>query len=410
MGTRPFLSQLQAVTAQVFDEKLHSTDGRPELIRIIQDEITASQGSIPFSRFMELALYHPRFGYYLSSERRPGRGGDFITSPEISPYFGHTLARQMAECWDRLGQPSAWSIREYGAGIGGLAYDLMAGLDQESPRAFDALTYRLAELNPAMRAEATQSMRQAGLGGKVVAEEPTSGSEPIAGVVLANEVADAFPAVRLMRRDGTWLEAYVATDAGHFSWHYRRPSAVADMVLRNLEADDVSLPDGSVLDAIPAASSWFAAAVSQLDRGYAMVIDYGYPARELYRDHRMAGTIRGYQGHTVTDDPLIRVGLQDLTAHVDFTALQRAGEAAGMRPEGLTTQGAMLSSLDLGDVLLRLQEDPDVSMQEYMATQAVVLRLIDPGGLGRFGVLIMSKGIAENDVPLRAFRDAPPRF
>ncbi len=398
------------VIAFVVDNSTASNKGNPALIRIIEQEIDAQGGSISYSRFMELALYHPRYGYYMSPDRRPGRGGDFITSPEASPLFGHALARQMVEFWERLGRPAEWTIREYGAGIGGLAYDILAGLDLESPVAFDALTYRLAELNPAMREEAMESMQEAGLAKKVFAEAPGEDLPAIEGVVLANEVADAFPAMRILRDAAGWHEAHVAIGADGFEWVDRPLSAVGDAVLRELAAEDVDLPEGAVVDAIPAASDWFAEVVSKLHRGYAMVVDYGYPARELYCDHRLGGTIRGYQGHTVTDDPLIRVGEQDLTAHVDFTALQRAGERQGMHLEGFTTQGAMLSSLDLGRALTDLQADPETTMQEYLATQAVILRLIDPGGLGRFGVLVMRKGFDAALTPLRMFRDAPPSF
>lgn len=144
-------------------------------------------------------------------------------------------------------------------------------------------------------------------------------------------------------------------------------------------------------------------------RGYVMVIDYGYPAPTLYSGHRLQGTVRGYYEHTVTDDPLIRAGQQDLTAHVDFTALQRAAESVGVTVAGLTTQGAMLASLGLGQRLLALQHEPDVAYTEYASAQAVVLRLIDPGGLGRFGVLIAARD-ASVDPPLLAFATPPPAF
>jgi SAM-dependent MidA family methyltransferase len=388
--------------------------GNAALIARISREIAASGDVIPFARFMELALYHPDLGYYMSRARRPGRGGDFITAPEASPHFGHTLARQFAEFWERLGKPGQWAIREYGSGIGGLAYDIMAGLDSASPAAFDALTYHLVEINPSMREEARWAMSEAGLAEKIVLEDPNSDLPPIEGAFFGNEVADAFPVHRLIRTErresaGGWREVGVTGDASGFAWKEMAVSEGARHGLDALTASGIDVPAGSVVDIIPAASAWFAGAAAALTRGYAMVIDYGYPEDVLYRSHRLEGTVRGYYGHTVTDDPFVRVGEQDLTAHVDFTALQRAGELAGMRMEGFTTQGALLSSLDLGDAILRLQQDPTTTTEEYLATQAVVLRLIDPGGLGRFGVLIMSAGM-DDDRPLRSFRDLPPSF
>ncbi len=390
-------------------ETAHSTAGRPELVDLMKDEIISNHGSISFARFMELALYHPEHGYYMSDDRKPGRGGDFITSPEASPLFGHALARQMAEFWDRLGRPSEWSIREHGAGIGGLAYDIMTGLHAETLPAFEALTYRLAEINPAMREEARRSMTEVGLAGKERFEDPADALEPIEGVVLANEVADALPVHRLRRTDDGWQEMMVTTGPEGFEWVAGELSQAARSAVGELTSAGIEPPAGSLVDVSPAASEWFREATVHLERGFALIIDYGYQAEELYSSHRLDGTIRGYFEHTVTDNPLIRVGEQDLTAHVDFSALQRAGEQAGLRFEGFTTQGAFLSSLDFGDALMRLQADPGTSMEEYLATQAVVLRLIDPGGLGRFGVLIMSRGV-ESAEPLRGFRDAPPRF
>lgn len=385
------------------------TGNNSQLVAVILAEIADRGGTIPFARFMELALYHPALGYYMAKTRRPGRGGDFITSPEATPLFGHALARQFAEFWERLGQPAQWSIREFGAGVGGLSYDIMAGLDVESPAAFEALTYHLAEINPAMRAEAGSSMTKAGLRRKIVVEDPSLSLPKISGAILGNEVADAFPVHRLVRSKADWMESMVAWSDDGFTWLPGSLTEDARVALADLEREGIEFPPGSIVDISPAAGRWFAGALSTLSRGYAMIIDYGYPARELFRSHRLQGTLRGYQGHTVTDDPLVRVGEQDLTAHVDFTALQRAGASVGFQMEGFTTQGALLSSLDLGDALLRLQSDPDATTEEYLATQAVVMRLIDPGGLGRFGVMIMSRGVA-GDHRLRGFRDAPPSF
>jgi SAM-dependent MidA family methyltransferase len=167
--------------------------------------------------------------------------------------------------------------------------------------------------------------------------------------------------------------------------------------------------EGGIYDVSPAAAIWFGEACRGLERGYTILIDYGYQAGELYRDHRLTGSLRGYYGHTVTDDPFNHIGDQDLTIHVDFSALQRAGESAGLQLAGLTTQGAMLASLGLGDLLMDMQREPGTRMDEYLATQAVVLRLIDPGGLGRFRVQVMAKG-APVSPRLRLFNVEPPAF
>ena len=381
------------------------------LTRVLRAEIAVAGGRIPFARFMELALYHPEYGYYLAPARRPGRGGDFITSPEASAYFGLTVARQVAECWGRLGRPARLDVREYGAGIGVLAYDLLAGLSEEDRALFAGVRYRMVEPNPHRREEALASMEEAGLGGAVVAEEPDGrgGLEPITGVVVANEVADALPVHRLVGRADGFGERWVVAEGAGFAWQDGPLSPCGERAANELRRSGIVPESGSVYDASPAAADWFEAACRSIDRGYAIVIDYGYPAAELYRDHRLDGTLRSYAGHTVTDEVLADPGERDLTAHVDLTALERAGVRAGMTPAGLTTQGAFLASLGLGDRLVALQRDPDTAIADYLSAQAVVLRLIDPGGLGRFRVLLMAKGVPV-DPPLLGLREKPPSF
>jgi SAM-dependent MidA family methyltransferase len=370
------------------------------LVEVIRKEIGAKGGKITFARFMELALYHPVHGYYLAEERRPGRGGDFLTAPEATPFFGLTIARQIAECWERLERPKRFVVREYGAGVGGLAYDIIAGLSTEARDVLHALEYRLVELNQHRLAQALSAMDEVGLGHLVVAEDPDAELEPITGVVLANEVADAFPVHRLIVREGELRERFVTWDRGWFAETAGEPTAEAVEAFDALLGEGVRLGEGDAADVSPAAAKWFAEISRGLAHGYAIVIDYGYAAKELYQSHRLEGTMRGYYGHTVTDDPFVRVGEQDLTAHVDFTALQRAGESAGMTRAGLTTQGAFLASLGLGDLLVQLQQDVTTSVADYLAAQAAVYRLIDPGGLGRFGVLLMARD-APVEPPLR---------
>lgn len=391
------------------DSSSPAESSNPALVAIIGEEIAASGGRISFARFMELVLYHPVHGYYLAAARRPGRSGDFLTAPEATPYFGITLARQIAECWERLGRPDRFDVREYGAGIGGLAYDVIAGLSTEAPEAAAALRYRLVEINPHRTAQALAAMEEVGLGHLIVAEEPGDDLEPIVGVALANEVADALPAHRLVMRAEGVRERYVVWRDGWFAEEEGESGEAALSAYEALRAEGVTLAEGDAFDISPAAGEWFADVGRSIERGYAIVVDYGYPAVELYRAHRLQGTVRGYFAHTVTDDPFLRVGEQDLTAHVDFTALQRAGESVGMSLVGFTTQGALLASLGMGDFLLDLQKDPTTTMPDYLGAQAAILRLIDPGGLGRFGVLLMAKN-ASVEPPLRGLRERPPAF
>lgn len=359
---------------------------------------------------MELALYHPEHGYYLTAERRPGRGGDFLTAPEASAYFGLTLSRQIAEFWERLDRPDRFEIREYGAGVGALAYDIIAGLSETAPDLMPALHYRLVEPNRYRLDQALTAMNEVGLSDLVIGERipPGADPEPIVGVVLANEVADALPVHRLVARNGALVERYVVWDDG-LAEEEGPLSPEAAGYPAYFASEGIALVEGAAYDVSPAAADWFASAARGLERGYAMVIDYGYPAAELYQRHRLEGTVRGYFAHTATDDPFRRVGRQDLTAHVDFTALQRAGEREGMVFAGFTTQAALLASLGLGERLVALQSDPDAGLADYLSAQAVVLRLIDPGGLGRFSVLMMAKG-APVQPPLLGLAARAPSF
>jgi SAM-dependent MidA family methyltransferase len=387
--------------------------GNPHLVSVIRAEIEAAGGRISFARFMELALYHPVWGYYRSPARRPGRPGDFLTAPEAHPYFGITLARQIAECWERLDRPDSFVVREYGSGIGALAWDIIAGLSEEAPQCRAALQYRLVETNPHRLAESLAGFAEGGLGDVVQGEEirPDSDPAPITGVVIANEVADALPVHRLIWRDGRLREGWVvwsgdgfAEDLGELS-----PESATVDPEQILRVNGITLDEGDRIEISPAAAAWFASAARGLRRGYTIVIDYGYPAAELYRAHRLAGTVRAHRGHTVSDHPFAHVGEQDLTAHVDFSALRRAGEGVGLTFAGQTNQGAFLASLEMGDLLVALGNDPRTALPEYLSAQAAILRLIDPGGMGRFGVLIMARD-APALPPLKGFTVQPLPF
>ncbi len=370
------------------------------LTAIIHDEI-GQAGPITFARYMELALYHPEHGYYLALDRRPGRAGDFLTAPELHPFFGLTIGRWLADRWDALGRPDPFTVLEYGSGIGGLAYDAMAGMLDAQPGIESALRYRLNEVNPHRQRQALDAMAEVGLSHLAAADD----GEPVTGVVLANEVADAFPAHRL-RWTGTVLEEI------HVGWDAARgfvdvPGSLSPGLaaldpegsLLRAGVDLATLPVDARLEIAPAAAGWMREVAARLSQGYALVIDYGYPAPELYSGHRLEGLLRVYEGHTVTDNPYRAPGEQDLTAHVDFTSLIDAGLGAGLELVGLTTQADFLAGAGLGDLLVEMQGDPDVTVESYYRAQSAVFRLIDPGGLGHFRVL----GLAR-DAPV----DPPP--
>ncbi len=236
--------------------------GNPDLVAAIRAEIDAAGGRIPFARFMELALYHPAWGYYLSPERRPGRPGDFLTAPETHPFFGITLARQVAECWERLGRPDPFVVREYGSGIGALAWDVIGGLSTEAPECRAALQYRLIETNPHRLKQSLAALAEGGLDDVVRGEHVSPGSdpEPITGVILANEVADAFGVHRLIWRNGTLREGWVIWSGNEFTEEEGdlSPEAAAADPEAMLREHGIALAEGDRIEISPAATAWFA--------------------------------------------------------------------------------------------------------------------------------------------------------
>ena len=378
--------------------------GNAQVIAAIREEILAS-GPIPFARFMNIALYNPGHGYYMSSTRRPGRGGDFLTAPELHPFFGLTIAHQLAECWHRLDRPNPFTILEFGSGVGGLAYDVIAGLLDAEPGLRSSLRYRLNEPNPHRLAQAVAAMDEVGLGDIVTADVDT---EPFVGVILANEVADAMPVHRLRWTGAAFEELWVgwAEQSGFLDViGSLSPEMVTFDPLAYLERAGVEIatwPVDARIEVSPPAAAWAGQLARRLERGYAFVIDYGYPAPELYAGHRLGGLLRVYREHEVTDSPYDAVGEQDLTAHVDFSLLSEAAAMTGMAEIGLAAQSDFLANAMLGQLLVNLQQDPTTAVDEYYRAQAAVFRLIDPGGMGRFRVLGLAKGVSL-EPPLQGF-------
>lgn len=351
-------------------------------------------GPITFASFMETALYHPNFGYYRQPERKPGRAGDFITSPELHPFFGNTLARQVAETWDALDQPQHLIVREHGASSGGLAYDILVALSEKAPDVLDAVDYRLVDVNSHRLEEAITAMAEVGFADHVSIEHPER-LAPEPGLVLANEVADALPVHRFVMRGGDIREVLVDIDAdGAFIDAEATPdTGLLNAITSHFHKHGIVLPEGARFEFSPAVAAWGTSIADSLTQGIALVIDYGYEARKLYSGHLLEGTLRGYSQHTATDNPYLRVGEQDLTAHVDFSWLRDSALAAGMQALGFTSQSEYLTRLGLGNWLIELQGQPDAQVDEYYLAQNATMRLIDPVGLGRFGVLGLAKGL-----------------
>lgn len=352
-----------------------------DLVRRIRDEIERD-GPITFARFMDLALYDPDGGYYRSSDARPGRGGDFLTAPETHPLFGATLARVFDEIWQRLDRPSRFVIREHGAGEGALAASLLAGLRASGSGLAETVRYQPVEVDPRRVEVFTDRLGAEGFGAAV---EPSDGA-PVTGVVLANEVLDALPVHRVVQRGVELLEVRVGVRNDRFVDVETAPST-PELFVR-LAAEGITLADGQQAEICLALDGWVVQAAAELARGVLLLIDYGYPAAELYDPvRRRDGTLRAYVRHRVHDDPYVHVGRQDLTAHVDVDAVQRAATEAGLIHLGTTTQAEFLVGLGMDQRLREIQSDPATTMEGYLAVRSAVMRLLDPAAMGRFRVL-----------------------
>jgi SAM-dependent MidA family methyltransferase len=371
------------------DEAAHSA----RVAHHLHGRLQAAGGWLPFSRFMDAALYAPGLGYYVAGATRFGPGGDFITAPELSPLFARCLARQLAEILQRLG---GGDLVEYGAGSGRLAADLLATLADlgAAPR-----RYRIVEVSAALRAAQRATLEAAGTAGNVewLEAPPAPGWQ---GIVLANEVLDALPVERFRVTGGACSAlGVVATDQG-FDWEARPADpALAALVVAIAAALPEPWPDGFVSELRPMLPAWITTVTAALERGALLAIDYGLPRRQYYHASRDGGTLCGFFRHHRVEDVLARPGLQDLTAWVDFSAVAAAAGPAGFEVAGFATQAHFLAALGIDQELTRAFAAATPREQHALAQGVATLML--PGEMGeRFKVIALGRGLHE---PLTGF-------
>lgn len=336
---------------------------------------------MPFARFMELALYDPAGGYYRADAARPGRGGDFLTAPELHPIFGELLARAVAQAWERLGRPEPFVVVEHGAGEGALAVSLMGALPA-------SIRYRPVDVDERRLDRLREGLATAGLVDRL---DGASTAAPFDGVVLANEVLDALPVHRVRRAGGELRELAVGVGPDEaFIEVEIAPSTPA--LAGRLATEGIDLADGQTAEICLVLHDWIASASAPLQRGLFILIDYGASATELYDPiRRRDGTLRAYVRHQVHSDPYRFVGHQDLTAHVDVTAVERAALAAGLTTIGITTQAEALMGLGIEGRLREIQADPATTFEDYTLLRSALMRLLDPAAMGRFRVMVFGR-------------------
>jgi SAM-dependent MidA family methyltransferase len=350
---------------------------------LIADEITAAGGWLPFDRYMQLALYAPGLGYYTAGTHKLGdaaTGGDFVTAPEISPLFGQALAAQVAQ----ILMQTRPCILEFGAGSGLLARDLLAALAQ---RGVNPSQYAIVEVSADLRER--QRARLAAYPQVTWLDAPPQGFE---GVVIANEVLDVMP-VRLFLRTGDVVgERGVVLRDGALGFADRPADDSLIGAVAGIEADVGALPAGYGSEVSPVVEAWSAQLGGWLSRGVALLIDYGFPRREYYHPQRLMGTLMCHFRHHAHAEPLWLPGLNDITAHVDFTAVAAAAHGAGLDVLGYTTQAHFLINCGLLD-LVQQDHTPQRAGQAQ--------RLVSEAEMGElFKVLAVGRGI---DGPLLGF-------
>jgi len=356
-------------------------------------EFVASQGGvIGFDAYMRLALYSPGLGYYSAGAAKLGGGGDFVTAPEVSSLFSRCLARQAAE----ILQVTGGDILELGAGLGTMAADVLLEL-----AALDCLParYRILEVSAdlADRQRARISTLPAALAERVEWLDRWP-EQVMCGVVLANEVLDAMPVERFVLRGppGEQLVRALGVTAIGEGFQWRETAASPELeqaVTTLLDTLPAPLPDGYVSEVCLAFQPWIASLAAQLEQGVALLIDYGLPRAHLYHPERSAGTLRCHFRHRAHEDPFVNVGLQDITAWVDFTRVAEAADSASLEVLGFATQAAFLIGAGMETLLtteMQLAAD-DIRRQAGLAGEA--RRLLLPGEMGEvFKVIALGRG------------------
>ncbi|PHJ67915.1 hypothetical protein VF14_01340 [Nostoc linckia z18] len=414
-------------------------DSNPALCTAIAHHITTSpQQRITFAEFMDMALYHPEHGYYSSDAVKIGfQGGDFFTSPNLSADFGELLAEQFLQMWEILGRPVTFSLVEMGAGQGLLALHILKYYQVQYPDFFTAIEYVIIEKSPTLRQQQQKRLQDLPVRWCNLEDIP---SNAIVGCFFSNELVDAFPVHQFTLENGELREIYVTTqkdeedaESGRrgdavkeFSTSPRpdfpassvpaspRPYVPASSFIEvtgkpstpqlaeyfNLVEIDLTsgaYPDGYRSEINLAALSWLSIVADRLQRGYVLTIDYGYPATRYYNPRRWQGTLQCYYQHRYHDNPYINVGQQDITAHVDFTALSRWGDRCGLENVGFIQQGLFLMALGLGERIAAIsyQKQP---LSQLLQRREALHQLLDPTGLGGFGVLIQGKNLGKTEI------------
>ena len=348
------------------------------------------RGPIPFSRYMDLCLYDPELGYYSRNAEQFGKAGDFYTSSDVHAVFGRLLAHQFEEMWRAMDSPERIEILELGPGRGLFAQDVLDWSEKKFPEFFEALHFSFLESSPVLRQRLQQTLSRQIAAGKASAAGAGFGLEETPVIIFANEFFDAFP-VEVLGQEGKLL---IDEREGHFieTW-----APASGEELEFLDRYSVQPEGGERIEVPLAAQNYMSKLAAALHYGFMVVIDYGYTRPELLAG-RHRGTVMAYRQHSVSANPYEAPGGQDITAHVNFTALAAATELQGMYVHPLITQSQFL--LGIGEANQFADAFEDCRLPQERAKVALQLKhLVTPAGMGEsFHVLVGSKGVASEKV------------
>lgn len=395
---------------------LDEQDSNPTLGNVIAQQIAeSSQQRLTFAEYMDLALYHPQHGYYATNAAVIGASGDFFTSPHLGADFGELLAEQFVQMWEVMQRPTPFTLVEMGAGQGLLAVDILRYVQRQHPEFLRSLEYIIVERAAALITEQQRQLKaledlDIPLRWQSLEEIPQNS---VTGCFFSNELIDAFPVHQVTLVSDQLQEIYVTVTKGEGDTV--QFDEISDVLstsrlteyfeLGGIKLDSEVYPDHYRSEVNLVALDWMHTVADRLQRGYVLTIDYGYTSERYYSPTRAQGTLQCYYQHTHHSNPYIHVGRQDITAHVDFTALTRQGEAYGLSTIGLTQQSLFLMALGLGDRMVALSQSTASSaqaIQTLLQQRNALHLLINPMGLGNFGVLVQAKGLTSSDVhPLK---------
>jgi SAM-dependent MidA family methyltransferase len=376
------------------------------LLHYIRNEIMGSrEGAIPFVRFMELALYHPQYGYYTSDRTKVGKEGDFYTSATVHPVFAETLADTMIDMWQQSGMAEPVLV-EVGGGTGYLMKHIVERIRHAAPSLYERIRLLMIESSPYHR----DLQREALLAHPVPKTwyptvEEAAAHETVEGVLFSNEWFDAYPVHVLEKHQDGWHEVGVAWDEQAGSFREVLLPYLTDAAAAYMAAAEPRVDAGTRIEVNLAMRQAIAAVARLLTRGYVVTIDYGDEEEQLYHPSRKRGTLMCYYRHRAHDNPYVHVGEQDMTAHVNFSALRKWGEEEGLLHLAYMRQDQFLIQ---SGILRKLQDHQDVDpfTSEAMKRNRAVRQLISPDGMGGvFRVLVQAKNVPL-DLPLRFLQKA----